>query len=280
MVDRAIKVSVLEGDFASLSTVGFPLSLCIQLQLSQLKLKEAMWTAKYTNGGFSVNFFWPTSAPEKVNVQSKKKRKRKRKSKAKTIIVPSSSSLTSQQPAAVIVESQFTEKSDDLIPIDAQHGSPSVQKTSSLIRSVDESESLSHCSSSHPGSPSHKTILNLETCTEVQYESRDGVHGVSYHVAEEGEQGWTPVVGKRKKRGHVPCFVRRRFPSDHQIQDNPSSDSGSSSDLDLDDVIPSRVADVQYKVVDGKPGLSVSTRKTYAWTPIAARTRARMGNVT
>ena len=62
--------------------------------------------------------------------------------------------------------------------------------------------------------------------------------------------------------------------SKHQIQDNPSSDSGSSSDLDLDDVIPSRVADVQYKVVDGKPGLSVSTRKTYTWTPLAARTRA------
>ena len=71
-----------------------------------------MWTAKYTSGGFSVNFFWPTSAPEKVNVQSKKKRKHKRKSKAKTVIVLSSSSLTSQQPAAVIAESQSTEKSD------------------------------------------------------------------------------------------------------------------------------------------------------------------------
>ena len=177
------------------------------------------------------------------------------------------------------MESQSTEKSN-LIPIDAQYRSPSVQTTSSLIRSADEGEILSHSSSSHPGSPSCKTILNLETCTEVQYESRDGVHGVSYHVAEEGEQGWTPVVGKRKKRGRVPCFVRRRFPSDHQIQDNSSSDSGSSSDLDLDNVIPSGVADVQYKVVDGKPGLSVSTRKTNAWTPIAARTRARMANVT
>lgn len=64
MVDRAIKVSVLEGEFASLSSVGFPLSLCIQLQSSQLKLVEAMWTAKYTRDGFSVNLFWPTSAPE------------------------------------------------------------------------------------------------------------------------------------------------------------------------------------------------------------------------
>ena len=93
MVDRAIKVSALEGDFTSLSTVGFPLSLCIQLQSSQLKLKEAMWPAKCSSGGFSVNFFWPTYAPEKVNVQSKK-RKCKRKPQAKTSLVAPSSSST------------------------------------------------------------------------------------------------------------------------------------------------------------------------------------------
>ena len=35
------------------------------------------------------------------------------------------------------------------------------------------------------------------------------------------------------------------------------------------------------KLIDGKPRprLSVSTRKTHAWTPIAARTRARMANI-
>ena len=35
------------------------------------------------------------------------------------------------------------------------------------------------------------------------------------------------------------------------------------------------------KLIDGKPRprLSVSTRKTHAWTPIGARTRARMANV-
>ena len=46
-------------------------------------------------------------------------------------------------------------------------------------------------------------------------------------------------------------FVRQRFPRDHPIyQENPSSDSGSGSHLD--EVIPSGVADVQYKVIDGK----------------------------
>ena len=147
MVDRAIKVSVLEGDFASLSTVGFPLSLCIQLQSSQLKLKEAMWTAKYSSGGSSVNFFWPTPAPEKVKVQFKKKTKRKRKPKAKTsLVAPFSSSLRGNQQPAALIESQSPEKSD-LVPIDAQcdaqdEETSSVQPASSPIRSVDERESI------------------------------------------------------------------------------------------------------------------------------------------
>ena len=72
-------MSVLEGDFAQLSTLGLPLPLCIQLQISCLKLDEAMWTAKSSSGGFSVNLFWPAPAPEKEIVQSKKRRKRRRR---------------------------------------------------------------------------------------------------------------------------------------------------------------------------------------------------------
>ena len=57
------RVSVLEGDFAS---IGLPLCLCVQLQVSwrYLKLDEALWTARSTPDGFSVSLFWP--APENV----------------------------------------------------------------------------------------------------------------------------------------------------------------------------------------------------------------------
>ena len=76
MADRAIKVIVLEGNFASLCALGFSLSLSIQLQQSCLKLSEAHWTSRSTDTGFSVSFFWP--AAEKVNMDIKKRKRRKR----------------------------------------------------------------------------------------------------------------------------------------------------------------------------------------------------------
>ena len=71
-------------NLAILSTLGFPLPLCLQLQLSCLRIDEAMWTARSTPGGFSVNLFWPAPAPEKNDVQPKKRKKRKRRAKARS----------------------------------------------------------------------------------------------------------------------------------------------------------------------------------------------------
>jgi hypothetical protein len=58
MADKVIKVAVLEGEFASLVGLGFPLSLSIQVQESCLTLCKAQWRAKSTKSGFSVSFFW------------------------------------------------------------------------------------------------------------------------------------------------------------------------------------------------------------------------------
>ena len=59
MADKSIKVAVLEGEFASLSGLGFPFSLSIQLQESCLTPSNAQWTVKSTRSGFSVSFLWP-----------------------------------------------------------------------------------------------------------------------------------------------------------------------------------------------------------------------------
>ena len=85
MADRAIHVAVLEGYFASLTTLGLPMPLSLQLQQSDLRLERAMWTAKSTRTGFSVSLFWPVNSAIELK-QTKKKRRRRNKRKAKAII--------------------------------------------------------------------------------------------------------------------------------------------------------------------------------------------------
>ena len=46
-------MALLEGDFATLSLLGFPLGLTIQLQQSNLNLAGALWIIKSSNSGFS-----------------------------------------------------------------------------------------------------------------------------------------------------------------------------------------------------------------------------------
>jgi hypothetical protein len=46
MADNEIRVAVmLRNSFAALRYLGVPFSVCLQLQLSNLKLAEAHWTA-------------------------------------------------------------------------------------------------------------------------------------------------------------------------------------------------------------------------------------------
>ena len=62
MAAKCITVVVLEDSFAGFSAVGFPISLSLQLQQNGLKLSEALWTAKFTDSGFFVSFFWPRAS--------------------------------------------------------------------------------------------------------------------------------------------------------------------------------------------------------------------------
>ena len=118
--------------------------------------------------------------------------------------------------------------------------------------------------------------FDLTDCKDISYEMKGQLHGVSYTVDESGATGWTPVVGRKKKRRLPEGFLRRLPPDARQRYENQHhSGSDSSSDQDLNDVIPEHAA-VTYSVVDDVPGLSIQTRNTRQWTPIAARTRAKL----
>ena len=62
-------------------------------------------------------------------------------------------------------------------------------------------------------------------------------------------------------------------------QSDPSDPSDSSgSDQDLDDLISNHAVVTFSFDEDMQPGLSIKTRSTQQWTPIAARTRPKLRN--
>ena len=166
-------MAVIEGDFANLCGLGLPLSLCLQLQTQDLKLSEALWSAKASASGFSVSLYWPTTgtAPDKDKAKMARRKRRRRNNKVITRV--------SNYETTVLATSKAATE-----PV----------KVNSLI---DE-----HSSPENVSSPSH--LVDLASCSEVQYEMKDGIHGVSYNHCD-GESGWTPVVGRRKRRS-VPSY--------------------------------------------------------------------------
>ena len=120
---------------------------------------------------------------------------------------------------------------------------------------------------------SAEQAVDLKSCTAIEYEKKDHVHGVR-HISNDGE-GWTPVIGKRRRyrvptrllRLRAPPHVRARLPS------TDSSDSDiSGSDCSLH--IPAG-ANVHYSTHGGKPGLQVTTNCASNWTPVSSRTRSK-----
>ena len=82
-------------------------------------------------------------------------------------------------------------------------------------------------------------------------------------------------MGKKKKQIVPEGFLHRLPPEARLRYSKPSTSDSDSSDQDLDDVIPSN-ATVTFSFNDDVPGLSIETRNTRQWTPVATRTRAKL----
>ena len=101
----------------------------------------------------------------------------------------------------------------------------------------------------------------------MKYEKHGGVHGVIVQ-----QQSNMDTCLQYEKRIPLSKAQLRKIPP--HCRHPPPSDDDSSSESDTPLTIPEN-ATMNYKVVDGTPGLSITTRKTHHWTPIASRTRAR-----
>ena len=223
-----IRVAVVEGNYAELCGLGLPLSLSLQLQCLNLKLSGALWSAKASASGFSVSLYWPTAdrgtTRGSVSVKAKKARKnRKRRRKLAPASVANHQVTVPPVPA---IPSQPLNKS---VCLNREHPSP--DRGSPVENPCNSgSEQCSIDGDSPSTMSSSSSAVDLTVCSNVQYEMKDSVHGVSF-TSHLGEPGWTPVIGKKKKK-IIPDYVKRRFPPDHPIHHREDqSDTESGTDL-------------------------------------------------
>ena len=126
-----------------------------------------------------------------------------------------------------------------------------------------------------PQQDEHNKPPNLTLCSNVCYNQRGEVQGVTYCT--EGDEGWTLVKARRRVKITVPLhLVRHRAPPHVKATLVSSSDSETDSDSSSTSLTFPDHATVNFSIVDGKPGLQVITRSTKNWTAIAARTRAKL----
>lgn len=194
--EKAIKVAVLEGDFATLVGLGFPLSLSIQLQESCLTLRKALWTAKSTNSGFSVSLFWP--APE-LKDKHQPKRRRRRRAKA-TKLVPATTSMDDKPSPKPL--------------------NPSA-KTISLPSVMEAPINATQTSATSPPSKHYSSSPTLHSVSKSDLEKSSD---------SKDEEKWTKVSCRRRKKAHLPPCWKLRFPV--HLQACLQTPSGSSSNTE------------------------------------------------
>ena len=88
--------------------------------------------------------------------------------------------------------------------------------------------------------------VKLQKCDDVSFEMREGQPGVKF--SQDGVENWTPVRSRRRK-------FRKN---------------------DEEELFIPGGATAVYCESKGTPGLSVKTRRTRSWHPIASRTRGRL----
>ena len=276
MAAKAMKVAVLEGDFVALCNLGLPFSVSYQLQEKGLKLPDALWTVRASTSGFSVSLYWPNNC-ESLKKQKRRGKRTKAKSPAKyKQIEQADNEILSKE----LLEKRASRRSLPDTPTRAHHHEPAIgTMTQHALLSQSESKSNSNSTDGDPSSPTSESDesndVDLTTCSNVNYESRNGLPGVCYKDLGT-TSSWTPVVGRRKKRPQLPPHILRRFPPDHPLRQpgRPNLGPESSSEEDEELVIPQN-ADVYFNVVKGIPGLQIRTRNTSRWTPVASRTRSK-----
>ena len=208
-----IRVCVLEGLYAHLSQLGFPLSVAVELQNSNLRLDSAKWSTHQSGGGFSVTFFWPSllSGRNATSQPARKRNHRRRNHKSKSLAHSSpcdDSTVAISKPNSVqtlpslFIAHQLHAKpnrSKDFTTVlsdtTTQFEKPNAVEDDSEIEQLQTSgrdaETSEESEDLDTTQDSLKQLLNADT---LEFEIRK-VPGVKSTIS--GESNWTPVSIKQ-----------------------------------------------------------------------------------
>ena len=226
-----IRVCVLEGPYAQLSQLGFPLSLAVELQSSNLRLDSSKWSTRRSNGGFSITFFWPTlpcgrkASRQTVRKRSRRQRNCKSKSLPNLCQDPAATSVSKPSPVAQPLPSLFTAHHDGIsLGTVTQSNSPcpstvlseTASDTSerpglptSASRLETDEQSMSSDTDANSDTSSPVQILeHLLRAESLEFEIRKDIPGIKSTIA--GECNWTPVSVKQPSLNNefTPDFLR------------------------------------------------------------------------
>ena len=242
------------------SGVGIPLPVCIHLQDLGLQFEDAQWTAKQSNTGFSISFFWPVHDRYAfgVNLPSKKCKRRHKRARRTSGRTSGSMGRVEGGKEAGPGPSN-TDKNETPIVAHQSSQECSHKQQTDLVSSVSSKDDSNH-------NAEDSAALDLLSCESISYEMRQNIPGGI--CMKDGYEGWTPVVSRNRRR--------------KKLKQQPiSSSDDSDSELDV-----RGAREVSYQERDGVPYLYVCrgcTSRNVKWTPIAPspiafRTRRQIKN--
>ena len=234
----AIRVYVLEGPYAQLSTLGFPVSLVLELQQGGLRLDNAKWSSRRSDAGFSVSFFWPVALTPR-----RRRHRQRRKPRGQTNFNHSTVNCNdfqhSNSPCAAAIPPREA-PTTRLIPSNAHHHDLQSSATGSPVALPPHS---------HQASPSTSESDTAFALPPPSLQSSDHLDSSAFETDHSGSEA-----------------TQTSQIYDFQQQHLELGTAASLQHLDDADV-------VEFDFKDDEPAVKYTTGGKVGWTPISLKNR-------
>ena len=164
--------------------------VCIHLQDMGLQFEGAQWTAKQSNTGFSISFFWPVHDCYTFGVNLPGKKRKRRRKRARRTSGRASGSMGRVEGGKEAGRGPNNMDKNET-PIVAHQSSQecSHKQQTDLVSSVSSKDDPNH-------NAEDSVALDLLSCESISYEMCQNIPGVTN--MKDGCEGWTPVVSRNR----------------------------------------------------------------------------------